>query len=63
MVRTEADISETAKIAGAGVLGALGGLVATAVALGSLEFGIFGAIGGAVATTIAAAIRVERASM
>jgi hypothetical protein len=47
-------------VAGA-VLGALGGLVATAVALRSFEAGILGAVGGALAVMIGALALSERA--
>jgi hypothetical protein len=57
---TRSPVSGTVKIVAAALVGAAGGLVVTAVALGSPAFGIFGAIGGAVATAIAAAIHVER---
>jgi hypothetical protein len=49
------------KIVAAAVVGAAGGLAATALALGSLEFAIFGAIGGAVVSMIGALAQSEPA--
>jgi hypothetical protein len=52
-------VSETGTIVAAAVVGAVGGLVGTALVLGSLPFAIFGAIGGAVVSMIAALAHVE----
>jgi hypothetical protein len=51
------------KVVLAAVAGAVGGLVVTAVVLGSVPFGILGGIGTAVVSMIAALARVERAEM
>jgi hypothetical protein len=53
--------SSTVKIVAAALVGAAGGLVGTAVVLGSLEFGIFGAVGGAVVSMIGALTQLEPA--
>jgi hypothetical protein len=47
------------RIVAAAVVGAAGGLAATAAALGSVEFAIFGGVGGAVASMIGALARSE----
>jgi hypothetical protein len=49
-----------AKIVLGAVVGAVGGLVATTVALGSFEFGILGAIGGGLFVMIGALVQSER---
>jgi hypothetical protein len=55
------NIPASVKIVAVAVTGAVGGLVATALALGSLEFAIVGGIAGAVSAMIIALPRVERA--
>jgi hypothetical protein len=54
-------VSSTVKIVAAALVGAAGGLVGTAVVLGSLEFAIFGAVGGAVVSMIGALTQIEAA--
>jgi hypothetical protein len=54
-------VSSTMKIVGAALVGAAGGLVGTALVLGSLEFGIFGGVGGAVVSMIGALSQFETA--
>jgi hypothetical protein len=51
------------KIVAAAVVGAVGGLAATALMLGSLEFAIFGGIGGAVVAMIGALAQSEQAEV
>jgi hypothetical protein len=50
----------TARVLLAALGGAAGGLVTTAVALRSFEFGILGAIGGALVVMIGALSQLER---
>jgi len=52
-------VAGSVKIVAAALIGAVGGLVVTAVALGSVEFAIFGGIGGAVASMIGALSQTE----
>jgi hypothetical protein len=54
-------LSGTAKVVGAALVGAVGGLATTALALGSPEFGIFGAVGGALASMIGVLSQLESA--
>jgi hypothetical protein len=56
--RAERGVKATV-VLGAGV-GAVGGLLTTAVALKSFEFGIFGAVAGALAGMLGALARFER---
>jgi hypothetical protein len=55
--------SGTVPVVGAAMLGAAGGLAATVLVLGSLEFGIFGAVGGAVLSMIGVLARLERSEI
>lgn len=60
MFRSQAldKIPGSVRIVAAALLGAVGGLAATAAVMG-FPFGIFGAIGGGVVMAIAAGIQVE----
>ncbi len=52
-------LSRTGKIIAAAVIGALGGLTATVLILGSVEFGIFGGVGGALVAMIGTLAQFE----
>ena len=52
-------VNGSVKLVAAAMVGAAGGLAATAAALGSVEFAIFGGVGGAVASMIGALSRTE----
>jgi hypothetical protein len=56
---TKKQVPTTVAVVAAALVGAAGGLVGTALALGSVEFGIFGAVGGAVASMIASLAALE----
>jgi outer membrane lipoprotein SlyB len=55
----EKTTSRTLLVVGAALAGVVGGLVGTALVLGSVEFGIFGAVGGGVASMIGALSQLE----
>jgi hypothetical protein len=57
------EVSPTAKVVAAALVGVVGGLVGTALVLGSPELGIFGAVGGAVVSMIGALAQVERSEV
>jgi hypothetical protein len=62
MTRLEVrQVPASVKIVAAAVMGAVGGFVATATVLRSVEFGILGGIGAAVVSMIAALAQVEQA--